>query len=215
MAGACVALGCMLLVRQAAADGRMRLAVEWEKLAALVRPEGVVPSPIWRSDADCEVLKAAARPESRSLFDRGSGRWSVVARDWGAARSLMGHLAATDEVQRGRSRRMVVLRRRLLQGPITPFAGLALGQWRYDPDMPAVPRKALMAGQLGIGIEYIIASWVSVALETDCTLLDPIRLEASNPQPHEEPDAQPRSRDDGWIHPPALWGAFLATHARF
>jgi hypothetical protein len=197
----------------------MRLAVEWEKLGPLLRPPDVTPSPTWRSDADRAVLKAAARSESPSLFEgAGAGRWSVVARDWDAAWSLLGRLAATDEVRRGRSRRMVLLRGRLLDGPVTPFAQFGLGQWRFDPDMPAaMPRKAVVSGQLGIGLEYLVAGWVSVAFEADCTLLDPIRLEASNPQPqpHEEPDEPSRSLDDRWVHPPALWGGFLATHARF
>ena len=215
--GACVALGCSLLVRQAAADGSLRLGVEWEKLAGLLPPEGVTPDPFWRSDAGRELVKAATRPQSPALLHGtgGLGRWSVVARDWDAARSLIGRLAATDEVKPGRSRRMVVLRGRLLEGPITPFAQLGLGQWRFDPDIPAMPRKALVAGQLGIGVEYVIANWVSVAFVADCTLLDPVRLEASNPQPHEEPDVPSRSRDDRWIHPPALWSSFLATRARF
>jgi hypothetical protein len=112
---------------------------------------------------------------------------------------------------------MVLLRGRLLDGPITPFAQLGLGQWRFDPDVPAMPRKALVAGQVGIGVEYVVASWVSIAFEADCTLLDPVRLEASNPQPqpHQEPDDLSRAPGDRWVHPPALWGGFLATHARF
>jgi hypothetical protein len=194
----------------------MRLGVEWEKLGALLRPRDVTPSPTWRSDEDRALLKVATHPESPSLFE-GAGRWSVVALDWDAARSLVGRLAATDEVNRGRSRRMLVLRGRLLDGPLTPFAQLGLGQWRFDPDIPAMPRKALMAAQLGVGIEYLIASWVSVAFVADCTVLDPVRVEGSNPQPrpHEEPDDPSRPRDDRWVHPVALWGGFLATHARF
>jgi hypothetical protein len=209
-------MGCTLAVRPAAAEGTLRLAVEWEKLGALLRPQDVTPSPIWRSDADRAVLEAATHPESASLLE-GAGRWSVVARDWDAARSLMGRLAATDQVKRGRWRRMLVLRGRLLDGPITPFAQLGLGQWRFDPDIRAMPRKALMAGQLGVGIEYLIASWVTVAFVADCTVLDPVRLEAAHaqPQPHEEPDDPSRPRDDRWVHPVALWGGFLATHARF
>jgi hypothetical protein len=215
---ACVALACSLLARRAAGDGNIRLAVEWEKLGALLRPEDVTLTPSWRPDADRAVVKAAAHPESRSLFEGtvARGRWSLVARDWDAARLLMGRLAATDEVKRGRrTKRMVVLRGRLFEGPITPFAQLGLGQWRFDPDMNAMPRKALIAGQLGIGAEYVIASWVSIAFEADCTVLDPGHLEPSNPQPSEGPAGQSRSRDDRWGHPPTLWGGFLATYARF
>jgi hypothetical protein len=214
--GTCVALACSLLAGRAAGEGNLRLSVEWEKLGALLRPEGVALTPSWRSDGDRAVVKAAAHPESRSLFEStlARGRWSLVARDWDAARLLMGRLAATDEVKRGsRSKRMALLRGRLLEGPIAPFAQLGLGQWRFDPDMPATPRKALIAGQLGIGAEYVVASWVSIAFEADCTVLDPGRLEAS--QPGKEPAAWSRSRADRWVHPPALWGGFLATTARF
>jgi hypothetical protein len=216
--GACVALACALRAGEAAADGPIRLAVDREKLGVLLHSEDATPPPYWRPEADRAVVKAAAaHTESRSLFDGalGPGRWSLVARDWEAARLLMGRLAATDEVKRGRSKRMIVLRGRLVEGPITPFAQLGLGQWRFDPDMPAMPHNALIAAQLGVGVEYVVASWVSIALEADCTLLDPGRLEASNPQPREGPDPEPRWRGDRWVHPPALWGSFLAAYARF
>jgi hypothetical protein len=217
LVGVCVALACALRAGEAVAEGPIRLAVDWEKLGVLLHPEDATPPPSWRPDADRAVLKAAAHAESHSLFDGalGPGRWSLVARDWEEARLLMGRLAATDEVKRGRSKRMILLRGRLVDGPITPFAQLGLGQWRFDPDMPGMPHNALIAGQLGVGIEYVVASWVSIALEADCTLLDPVRLEASNPQPREEPDPEPRWRDDRWVHPPALWGSFLAAYARF
>jgi hypothetical protein len=215
--GTCIALACSLLADRAAADGPLRLAVEWAKLGPFLHPEEATPYPFWQPDADRAVVKAAAHTESHSFLDgaMGPGRWSLVARDWEEARLLMGRLAATDEVKRGRSKRMIVLRGRVVDGPITPFAQLGLGQWRFDPDMPATPHNALIAGQLGVGAEYVVASWVSIAIEADCTLVDPGRLEASNPQSREVPDVQPRSKGDRWSHPPALWSSFLAAYARF
>lgn len=215
----CMTLVGSLLPNRAAADGGLRLSVQWEKLGALLkRPDAETsPScPSWRSDADREVVRAVGA-ESRSLLEGSPtrGRWSLVAHDWDAAKLLMGRLTATDEVKRDRSSRMVLLRGRFGDGPVAPFAQLGLGQWRIDPDMPAIPHDVLVAGQLGVGVEYVIASWVSVALEADGTVLDPGRLEPSYPQPLEPRGAPLLSRDVRWVHPPALWGSFLAARARF
>src|SRR5579859_4757888 len=183
----------------------------WTRLrpAALPRPPGSGCGAV----GACVALACSLAAGRAAAEAEGPGRWSLVARDWEEARLLLGRLAATDEVKRERSKRMVVLRWRVFDGPITPFAQLGLGQWRFDPDTPAMPRKPVVAGQLGFGIEYVVASWVSIAFEADCTLLDPARLEAFNPQPREEPDAQSRLRGDRWVHPPALWGGFLAAYA--
>ena len=213
----CVAVVGSLLPNRAAADAQIRLSVEWDKLGELLRRRDVESSPSWRPDADRKVVQAI-RDASHSLLDGGPtlGRWSLVARDWDAARALMGRMTATDEVKRGRSKRMVLLRGRLLDGPVAPFVQLGLGQWRVDPDTPgAIPHESLVAGQLGVGIEYAIASWLSVALEADCTLVDPGRLEPSYPPPLEPPGAPILPRDVRWMHPPALWGSFLAARARF
>jgi hypothetical protein len=212
----CAALVGSLLPNRAAADGRIRLSVEWDKLGDLLRRPEVESSPSWRPDAERSVVQAV-RDASHSLLEGGptAGRWSLVGRDWDAARALMGRTTATDEVQRGRSKRMVLLRGRLIDGPVTPFAQLGLGQWRIDPDTPSRPHESLVAGQLGVGIEYAIAGWASVALEADCTLLDPGRLQPSYPQALEPPGAPLLPRDVRWMHPPALWGSFLAARARF
>jgi hypothetical protein len=205
-----VAFAGLLVASRAAADGRIRLAVEWEKLGALLHAEEVPALPSWRPEADRRVVHT----EPRSLLDgaHGQARWSLVARDWDAARLLMGRLAATDEVKRGRSKRMVLLRARLTEGPLAPFAQLGLGQWRIDPDTPAMPHDAVIAGQLGVGLEYSFTNWASIAAEADCTLLDPGRLEPSDPRAPPVPVPAPGGR---WMHPPALWGSFLAARARF
>ncbi len=215
--GLCVALVGSLLPNRAAADGRIRLSVEWDKLGDLLRRRDVESSPSWRPDADRKVVQAV-HDASHSLLEGGPtlGRWSLVARDWDAARALMGRMTATDEAHRGRSKRMVLLRGRLVDGPVAPFVQLGLGQWRIDPDTPGtIPRESLVAGQLGVGVEYAIASWVSLALEADCTVLDPGRLEPLYPRPLEPPGAPLLPRDVPWLHPPALWGSFLAARARF
>ncbi len=212
---ASVVLAASLLAHRAVAGSGIRLDVEWDKLGELLRRQDV-PSSAWRPDAD---RPAPAMPPSaaHSLLDgiQGPGRWSLVARDWEAARPLVGRLAPTDEVKRGRSKRMVLLRGRFVDGPVAPFVQLGLGQWRIDPDMPAMPHDALVAGQLGAGVELAVASWVSVALEADCTLLDPGRLGTPTFQPRRLLDSQFLPHDVRWVHPSALWGSFVAARARF
>jgi hypothetical protein len=214
----CIALAASLLATRAMADAGIRLAIEWDKLGALLHPATVpadVSSRLSRPGEDRPIR--AARPEAPTLLDglQGPGRWSLVARDWEAARLLMGRLTPTDEVKRGRSKRMVLLRGQLVEGPVVPFAQIGLGQWRIDPDMPAMPHDALLAGQVGVGVELAVASWVSIALEADCTWLDPARLATPDSQPPERVDSQFLPRDPRWVHPPELWGSFLAARARF
>ncbi len=215
-AGACAALAAALLTHGAVAGGGIRIAVEWDKLGELLHRNDASSS---SRQPDADRLTPATRPpaESHSLLDgiQGPGRWSLVARDWEAARLLMGHLAPTDEVKRGRSKRMVLLRGRFVDGPVAPFAQLGLGQWRIDPDTPAMPHDAVLAGQLGIGVELALASWVSIALEADCTWLNPGRLDTSEFPSREVPDSQFLPHDIRWVHPPTLWGSFLAARARF
>jgi hypothetical protein len=226
--GACVAAAACLLAGRAGAEGTLRLAVEWDKLAALLHG-GEAPSshPSWRPDRDRAILEMprvedrgspeAPRAEATALLEglQGRGRWSLVARDWQVSRPLMGRLGPTDQVRPGRSKRMVLLRGRLLEGPISPFAQLGIGQWRIDPDMPAMPHDSVPAGQIGVGVEYALASWVSLAFEADCTLLDPAHLDPPDPLRLERPGSGLVPRDVRWVHPPALWGSFLAARARF
>jgi hypothetical protein len=204
-----VALAAALLTQRAVADPGIRIAVEWDKLGELLhRDDGSSSS--GQPDAD-RLTPAKPSAQAHSVLDgiQGPGRWSLVARDWEAARLLMGHLAPTDEVKRGRSKRMVLLRGRFVDGPVAPFAQLGLGQWRIDPDTPAMPHDALL------GAELALASWVSLALEADCTWLNPGRLDTSVFPAREVPDSQFLPHDVRWVHPPTLWGGFLAARARF
>ena len=211
-----MAVAASLLAGRAGAEGTVRLAVEWDKLAALLHGGDAQPEPAWRPDRD-RAVPEAPRAEATALIEglQGRGRWSLVARDWQVSRPLMGRLGPTDEVLRGRSKRMVLLRGRLLDGPFSPFAQLGLGQWRIDPDRPAMPHDSVPAGQVGVGVEYALASWVSLAFEADCTLLDPAHLDPPDPLQLERPGTGLLPRDVRWIHPPALWGSFLAARARF
>ncbi len=214
-------LAACLLANRAVADVGIRLSVEWDKLGALLRTGNSAADAgarlsSWRPGEDRPV-SSSPRPEGPTLLDgaEGPGRWSLVARDWEAARLLMGRLTATDEVKRGRSKRMILLRGRLVEGPLVPFAQIGLGQWRVDPDMPAMPHDAVLAGQLGVGVELAVASWASIAVEADCTWLDPARLAPPDSQPRAPVDPAPWVPDARWVHPPALWGSFLAARARF
>jgi hypothetical protein len=214
--GASAALAASLLTARAGAGGTVRLAVEWDKLAALLGRDAEGTQPSWRPDAD-RVIARAPRVETPSLLEglQGRGRWSLVARDWEAARPLLGRLGPTDEVRSGRTRRMVLLRARLLDGPVTPFAQMGLGQWRIDPDTPAMPHDSVPAGQVGVGMEYALASWVALAFEADCTLLDPAHVDPPDPLRLERTGAQLLPRDVRWVRPPVLWGSFIAARARF
>jgi hypothetical protein len=129
-------------------------------------------------------------------FER-AAHLSVIARDWDAAQLLVGHLAPIDEVLRERSKRMVLMRRRLADGPLVPFVQLGLGQWRVDPDMPAIPHDVVLAGQLGAGAELRLTRWASVAAEAECTVINPARSDAL------------------WIRTSTLWGSFLAARVKF
>jgi hypothetical protein len=213
--GAWVVLAAALLPHRAVAGSGIRLAVEWDKLGELLRRQDA-SLPAWQPDAD-HPMPPTPQSEPHSLLDgiQGPGRWSLVAHDWEAARPLIGRLAPTDEVKHGRSKRMVLLRGRFVEGPVAPFVQLGLGQWRIDPDMPALPHDAMLAGQVGAGVELALATWASVALEANCTLLDPGRLGTPEFQPRQLPDPQFLLHDVRWVHPSALWGSFVALRARF
>jgi hypothetical protein len=201
---------------RARADGTVRLAVEWDKLAELLHGNASASPPPWRTDPD-RLIPELPRAHAPSLLDglQGRGHWSLVARDWEAATPLLGRLGPTDQVRGARTKRMVLLRARLLEGPFTPFVQIGVGQWRIDPDMPAVPHDRVPATQVGIGLEYAVASWVAIAFEADCTMLDPVHLDPTDPLYPVRPGAEIHQRDVPWVHPPALWGTFLAARARF
>jgi hypothetical protein len=123
---------------------------------------------------------------------------SIVARDWGGAQLLLGHLTLTDQLRLSRSSRMFVSRVRLADGRFAPFAHVGIGQWRVDTDlMPVLPRDVELATQLGLGFEIAFARQAALALEGDYTIL--IR-DQHEPQ---------------MVAAPHLLGAFLAGRAKF
>jgi hypothetical protein len=116
---------------------------------------------------------------SRVLTEE-SSRWfgtafsvSILARDWqGATRLLGSHLCATDALRVSRSSRMVLTRAILMEGRIAPFAQLGFGQWRVDADLqPILPVETEIAAQLGLGFDINLARHLTMAFETDYTVL--------------------------------------------
>jgi hypothetical protein len=124
---------------------------------------------------------------------------SLVARDWGTARSLAGGpLAVTDAIRVSRSSRMVLSRIRLGEGRVVPFTQLGLGQWRVDTEMvPHLPRNVELAAQFGAGVEMRLYRGWELAAETDLTVL---YREVHEPQQ---------------LTTPRMWGAFLASRVEF
>jgi hypothetical protein len=216
-----VALAGVLVASRALADTGIRLAVDWEKLGALLSRDDGSSHESWQPEAE-RPLQPTRLAEPLALLDgaQGSRWWSLVAHDWEGSRLLMGRLTPTDEVKRWRSKRMVMLRGRFADGPVAPYGQVGLGQWRIDPDIRALPHDAMLAAQVGAGVELALASWVSLAFEADCTFLDPGRLDATDASPPDRPDSETPGRgglppEARWVHPPALWGTFLAARAQF
>ncbi len=192
-----LALASSLVGGQANAGGTFRLSVEWSKLESVLRegPDAFLPRESWAHTQDRP--QGAAEPGEPKWFGL-SPHVSLIARDWGGAQLLLGHLALTDQLRLSRSSRMVVTRVRLADGRFAPFAHVGLGQWRVDTDlMPVLPRDVELATQLGGGFELAFSRRATLAIEADHTIL--IR-EQHEPQ---------------MIATPYVWGAFLAARAVF
>jgi hypothetical protein len=180
--------------------GPLRLGIDWSKLGALLRPDDtpLLPPATWWAEAGSR-LEPTTSPSDTPLLGppKGSTRLALVARDWSAARLLMGRLSPADQVRLGRSRRMVLLRARLAEGTVVPVLDVGLGQWRVDPDMPVIPHDVELAGQVGAGLELGVASHVQMVFEATCTVLYPDPEEAR------------------WTRRQDLWGGFVATRFTF
>jgi hypothetical protein len=183
------------------------LSVDWSKLESVLRegPDAFLPreSPTFDGRVTADPSGHAAEgPQAASAAEP---KWfglsphvSLIARDWGSAQLLLGHLALTDQLRLSRSSRMVVTRVRLADGRFAPFAHVGLGQWRVDTDlMPVLPRDVELATQVGGGFELAFSRRAALAIEADHTIL--IR-ERHEPQ---------------MIATPYVWGAFLAARAVF
>jgi hypothetical protein len=203
MAAAMLAAAATLCAGRAGADDGVRLRVQWGKLADVVRDGGaslLLLRPSWpQSDGrPGEGRLESAAPSSEVRWLGASPHLSVVARDWGSAQIVVGHLSLTDQSRLTRSSRMFITRVRFADGRLAPFGQAGLGQWRIDADLlPSLPRDVELAAQLGGGFELAIARFVTVALEADYTVL---YREQHEPQ---------------MVSGPHLWGAFLAGRMRF
>ncbi|MDP9036149.1 MAG: porin family protein [Myxococcota bacterium] len=181
-----------------AQEGALRTSIDWSRLAAALRDGDGFFLPR-------ESLTVGAEGKPQSASSSGELRWfglsphvSLVARDWGGAQLLVGHLAVTDQFRLSRSSRMVVTRVRLADGRFSPFAQIGVGQWRVDTDlMPVLPRDVELASQLGGGFEATLWQHATAALEADYTALyREGRAAQAMPGPH-------------------LWGCFLVARASF
>ncbi len=171
-----------------------RLSAEWNRLAlALFTPFNAADL------AEHAVTSGAQEAPAQMPWVGAAPRLSLVARDWGESRRLLGDLALTDELRTTRSSRMVISRVRLANGFASPFALLGVGEWRVDTTLlPALPHDRMLAAQAGLGFELTLAHHTVVAFEADWTLLRPSDASDVLAQTH-----------------PALWGASLALRTRF
>jgi hypothetical protein len=183
--------------RNAVAAPIATLDVDWERLAEAIRTgAGILGH--GREVASAPDARAAAAQDSEEKAPGLSPHVSLVARDWGGAEALFGHVAVTDLVRLSRSSRMVISRIRFMEGRIAPFVELGLGQWRVDTDlMPVLPRDTELAAQIGAGFEVRVWKRFALALELDHTIL---YREQHEPQ---------------MIAAPHLWGSFVGARAVF
>jgi len=189
---AALGLATALLAAPAMADDGLRLNVDWAKLEPILRygPAALFPSEYDRFDP--------SDPAGPMRWLGSSPRLSLIARDWGDSQRLVGRLALVDQMRPTRSSRMIVTRLRLSDGRLAPFAQVGLGEWRVDTTVvPTLPGDRAFAGQIGAGFELQVSSQWVVALENDWTIL------------HTEDDAMRA------VAQPTLWGAFIASRARF
>jgi hypothetical protein len=186
----------LLWTSSAHADGSARWAVEWGKLGDVIRemPASFLPVGTHRSVLE-RPEPIADEPTRKQPFRLAL---SLVARDWGGAQLLVGHLSLIDQLRLIQSSRMFVTRVRVGEGAIVPFAHLGLGQWRVDTElMPSLPRDVEVAAQFGAGFEIAFSRGIALAVEADHTYL--IR-DQHQPQ---------------MVSTPHLWGASLAAKAVF
>jgi hypothetical protein len=145
-----------------------------------------------------ETMPPRGTPELGTAWFGVAPRVSLVARDWGTARSIAGGpITLTDAVRVSRSNRMVLSRIRLGEGRVVPFAQLGLGQWRVDTDVVQLKRDEEVAVQFGGGVELRLVGTWRVAAETDMTVL------------------YREAREAHQAVAPHLFGTFLASRVEF
>ena len=197
--GLVCAATALFLALPARAETSARLSVDWAKLAGVINDGAASLLPLETPHPTQERYDSAS-PASPWLFPSETVRLAVslVARDWGGAQLLVGHLTLIDQLRLSRSSRMIVTRVRIAQGPVVPFIHAGIGQWRVDTELlPMLPRDVETAGQLGVGFELAFSRAIAFAIEADHTLL--IRGQ-------HEPQM---------VSTPYLWGTSLAAKAVF
>jgi hypothetical protein len=194
-----VALAAWLTGSDARADDRLRISIDWARLAGVMHDfSAFLPRESWQPGVEHGSRINQEQPRSFGL----SPHLSLFARDWGSTQLLLGHLAPTDQVRLSRSSRMVVSRVRIVGERFAPFVQAGLGQWRVDTDlMPVLPRDVSLAAQVGGGFEFAVWSRAAfhavIALEADYTVL------------------YREQREPQMVSGPHLWGTFFAARARF
>jgi hypothetical protein len=188
-------IATILGAQSARADDSIGLTVQWGKLVDVIHrgTAALLPEKGWQLGRD-----DSGTPSDDLRWVGLSPHVTLIARDWDAARVLVGRLSPTDQVRLSRSSRMFVTRLRLADGRISPFAQVGLGQWRIDTDlMPVLPRDVELAGQLGGGFELTLGRLSTVAVEADYTMLYRER------------------REPQMVSEPRLWGTFLVARMQF
>ncbi|HZU82519.1 MAG TPA: hypothetical protein VE987_06370, partial [Polyangiaceae bacterium] len=100
---------------RAEAAETLRLSVDWAKLSDLLHDgASLLRRESWEARARAaEALPGVAHdPPSFGV----APHVSLIARDWGGAQLLLGHLTAVDEARPSRSSRMLVTRVRFADG---------------------------------------------------------------------------------------------------
>lgn len=183
LAAALAAASLVATVPAAAETGVTRLTVNWDQFFDAVKDGGVSLFSSERA-RNGESGPSAESSESKPLGL--SPKVSLIARDWGGAQPLVGHMSVADQIRLSRSSRMVVSRLRLTEGRFSISSQIGLGQWRIDTDlMPIYPREIDTAAQLGGGFEIRLAKRVTLAMELDYTVLyreshEPRKLTSTN-----------------------------------
>jgi hypothetical protein len=162
-------MAVILVAGGARADQSFHFQIAWNGLGEVIQ----------KGSTMLLLPQAGARAETRDVVTGTAGtnavvapRASLIARDWGGAMVLTGHLSPTDQFRLSRSTRMIMGRVHVPVGRFTPFGQLGLGQWRLDPDLfPSCVRDVESAGLLGGGLEVALARTAVVALEADYTVL--------------------------------------------
>ena len=128
---------------------------------------------------------------------------SLVARDWGGAKALVGgDIALTDALRTSHSYRMALTRFRLGSGRFVPFAQVGLGEYRIDTDVipnhvPDTELAALAGGGVEVHLYRQRYFGLDFAAETNFTQI--VR------------DA----REPGNVSTPRMWNSLVAMRMQF